>query len=592
MPQFLHRRAPHNAKVIALRACANLFRENAVLPWHPNSQDIALRLLIPMRALLHQAVISAFGTNENGLPCLRPDQTTKLATHDAASDRIELLDALLQCWRVEPRFIYLHGRDSSDLRGSTDFSSLTALKLLSFNPNSPSHTLELLCCLLEENNGHSILQSVRSLLLECHKLVFETERTLDPFLYAPLSEISSPIAHTLGLALVSSYFQAYPDKTLEMTIVFQISDWLKLNLRMQFAPEDSPRLMDLLEICLSIGLLSLCSSVEKDRLAIGHVFRYLDRLADHIGSPISNCAGLANIMADESSPVVGGRLAQTKRLMKIFTGVTCGSSGIAMACDEAWRRWYAIARRFGFKTRDIMYDVISDIAMSLSQQEPFAEQDLVEWIHLSGFLTSTLHFMGKTTPTHLTSNFPADLLPTRFSQHFCEPEEAQLFLGDMIGLLSGELPRMRDAAKELLSNELSPIMLETFIEILFSRMDAFRQDVMLAGLSEPTVLLLDQTLAIAASLMVRSTGATMISAMSLSHFQDILLSAAHYLCTLDYTATVSRLSMKVCRAAEVFLDKYDMSSTGSISGVMADYLMAFLTDDKYVSVDAVFVAYN
>ena len=580
---FLDRRAPPHATLLALNTCSRLLRDEQALLRLPSSLDFGLNLVIPLRALLHQAVTSTFGTDEYGQPSLKPDQYARVIMNNEFSERNNLLAALVHIWHLQPRLFFLYGRGSAASPVQRVFPLIiSASSLLFFEPYSPSQTIELLCCLFDENNCLPIQRLAQKALLEFQRSAVQVKWDPDPLYYTSATSLYRQTASTVGLAIAHHCLQPYPEKPMNLASLVMFSDWLGLASNVTYGAQDRPDVRSTLELCESAGILSLCSSGEEDRASISRFFQNAACHAQFHEVLFPNLKGLAEIMRQESTPVVGGRIAQMKRLTKILTGITVATSGLVTAWDLAWQRWQILARRFQVGRRQLPTESIEDTEVYAGKIRTPAEHELVEWSHISGFLTSSLDIIAL---IHSKVKFSAVKRPETSLQHTHLVGDGQQFLSEMTDLLTSEHSRMRDVARELLSHDLKPTMLLHFLRGLTLAASFLTDHSMLAIASERVTLLFEQILAILTSLLGRSGSMdSIVPSEELSILlQDTLSSAAYYSRSIDHGTVGPRLTIKFCRAIDLVLENNVAHMTDTFRMTLSDFLIAFLSDTALVS---------
>lgn len=214
---------------------------------------------------------------------------------------------------------------------------------------------------------------------------------------------------------------------------------------------------------------------------------------------------------------------------------------------------------------------------------------MTEWIQLSGFLVRTagLVYMPASGVHALNKIVPADYLPQWMEGSALQEEDVTNLLLGMLRLLSSEHPRMRDAAREQLGNELSPDLFHHVIAEIAALSDSFSDARQLEASFEAATLHFDQTLSILSQNIQRLSPPTSFSLFTCGYLERYLLAAASYAKQVGISANGTRIKLKVCKAAQAVLEKRKQcasSLSSSFRNKLAGYLLYFVEQAKHSDV--------
>ena len=580
---------PYQFRSAAIHACSAILASDEKVPWHPGREDVAIVVGPLVRELLQRAVTSTFGTGVHGQPTLSPDARSRNMLEDEGSMRNETVQALLQLFSQDNSVLFTQVEQGVH-QPSNGWS---ASELVRSDPQDPSNSISLLCCLLDDCNLPAIRQDAASVLLDIYNSEASTTST---------AAYANACAPAVNAALIRWYLQLSAADTAGQCAVLEThSSWLSALAHLLRSADDygTCALPQIIAGSELVGILSLCSNDDGVRHCSAQLFHQLDDLVQvpASSSPRSNVTSAARSLRDEGPSVIGGTVAQARRMHKVFTSLTERTPAISAAWEEAFRQWSAFAARFGvagFEPRQqegedaaSLFKGASLLDTSFMKAAPPTEDDMGQWIQLSGFLVTTLGLYRQNAsaqadaPINLADLFPHDQLPSRFYGTPAREVSGERFLPVMVDLLWAEHARMRDAGREIIGTYLDPAHAADLAARLHLPAEKFAEQGRFEAASEEVTLYFDQTLAVIVSLLPRLPAEHQLDVNTVRQLEHVILAAAYYAHKLGQGAGSTRLRNKISRTVQSLLDS-QLGQQGLVDpafrNLIVDYLLAYLAD--------------
>lgn len=313
------------------------------------------------------------------------------------------------------------------------------------------------------------------------------------------------------------------------------------------------------------------------------------------------------MLSDKMQDQLWGNIAQMKRLMKLFRSIENYSPALPMVWVDLYARWRNYAGIFGLEgalqQNDKSVGGIETSFVQITSPDEVSTFDstfngtpelknlsatqngMSEWIAISGFLVKTagLVCFPPSTERALNQLIPSEYLPERMHRALVKQDDlVQLLLG-MMRFLESEHLRMRDAAREHLGSELSPDHLHYIIAEMATRSEVLYNARQLDAACDAATLHFDQALPILAQNFERLSTPTSLSIFTCSQIERHLLAASLYASKMESSANVTRLKIKICKAAQAILEKRKQcasSLSASFRNTLSGYLVSFAEDAK------------
>lgn len=372
LPRLLSAQAHVAMQVATLNTLPDLLRQEDI-----DVAGLKDAVRVPALKLLHQAVTSTFGTDTTGRPSLHNlSQQSKQIMDDGESERNQLVLAILRLFRSEPDLLLRTEHDNIEPSTVRHKPVPFAEALLTVRPHDQSQAFALLACLMQEDNHKYIQDTVVDLLLflqqQVEPFVHEVDNSTSNIaqkrqgLYAFYANID-----TVALALARPCL-APPDETESGKVALRAFTRFLQEFGNRPASSETTASLSKLTVYLAemIGLLQLCSAnSELKGLGMGIVQAAASIIVEKDDSKgMSNIDGIAAAIEQEAGPVVGGQVAQMKRLMKIFRSITHYTPGLAAAWAELYAQWNNYGDVFGMQGFENQADKsVGGIEMSFMQ---------------------------------------------------------------------------------------------------------------------------------------------------------------------------------------------------------------------------------
>ena len=295
---------------------------------------------------------------------------------DIDSDRNRLVVAILQLFEAEPSLCLLRRDDSKP--STAQHTAIPSMQsLVTFRPHDQTQIFALLACLMQEDNHRHVQDTVVDLLLllqqvsllgsesqnESNALEIIQQQAERRNFHANMDMVVLAIARPC----LTSQDTTEGDKT-------SLKAFMTFLQRLATHSRDQESPADWLEatLCLAemIGFLQLCSANgELKALGMGilQAACAISSERDETSTP-TNINTVAAAIQQESGPVVGGHVAQMKRLMKIFRSITHFSTALSAAWAELYIRWNKCGGVFGMQGFENQVDKsVGGIEMSFMQ---------------------------------------------------------------------------------------------------------------------------------------------------------------------------------------------------------------------------------
>ena len=282
---------------------------------------------------------------------------------------------------------------------------------------------------------------------------------------------------------------------------------------------------------------------------------------------------------------------------KVFTSLTERTPALLAAWEEAFRQWAALAARFGmagFEQRGqegeesaLLFRGASLLDTSFMKAAPPTEEDMGQWIQLSGFLVTTLGLYRQKASAqadakaNLADLFPHDQLPSRFYGTSAREVPAVRFLPAMVDLLWAEHARMRDAGREIVGSHLDTAHAADLAAHLHLPAEKFAEQGRFEAASEEITLYFDQTLAVLVTMLPRLTAEHQLDPNAVRQLEHVFLAAAYYAHKLGQGAGSTRLRNKISRTVQSLLESQIGQQSlvqSAFRNLIIDYLLAYLAE--------------
>ncbi|PKS06874.1 hypothetical protein jhhlp_006950 [Lomentospora prolificans] len=362
---------------------------------------------------------------------------------------------------------------------------------------------------------------------------------------AILSTMADQITSTLNnseLARVKNYLEA---RVLLLTAIQDLA-------HLEEEISDLPSVASKLEMAL---LVSLCSSdletCELVTTCIGYFLRECvileasSAMAKQTTSLLRNSAVFRELASRDFR--LTGLVAFQKRVRNLLRRLQYPTSGILSAWELAFDKWVTLSKE-----------------ISTAAPDSLESRTLAEWRNFSGFLAS---LGGICTAAQAT------LLD--------EPTVSGL----RIRLLACSDVRVREATREILTTEISPPLfqplfraLESELEILFTGSLAMSE----SG-RDVEVIFAEQTSALLKGLIERLENPTDLSAASSVHLGALTLDFAKFLDSMNDSANVQRVKIKVCHLCEAVTKRKEylnLRDDVRIRNQLLESIFGWITDPR------------
>lgn len=369
--RFLGLKVPTQLQLAGLKALQELCKT-------PITNDSAFKntVFVPITKLLHQAVTFTFERNSKGQVTLHTiSSRSKQIMDDLESDRNQIIIAILRFFLLDPELLLLQQANTPSFEA--DRSPLQgADSLVSFRPFDTPQIFGLLTCLMHEDNHPSIQETVVDLLLllQLHMMPLHIPNELEGARKdATTANRRSFYAHIDVIALTV----ARPCLTVAGSVENDRSSNFLAYSRFVKQPaqaaREGARMLESADLALHlaelIGVSNLCSSDTTVKGLATTLVQAGAQLAMAIQTTLrSNLEGVAAAIDQDAGPVVGGHIAQMKRLMKIFRAVDQYTPSLPLVWLELYGHWKTFAAAFGMQGMEQMADKsVGGIDMSFMQ---------------------------------------------------------------------------------------------------------------------------------------------------------------------------------------------------------------------------------
>lgn len=367
MPRLLHQQSHTEVQVATINVLADLLRQVDL-----NMRELQGSAFLLISNTFHKTVTKNFGRNTDGKATLNGSSyRAKQEMDDLDSDRNQLIIAILNLFVSSP-YMLLDRHEIDLSHSSRTYDVLPTIEeLVHFRPYDVRQQLALLATLMQEDNHNHIQDSILDLFLLLQSQVI----TMDP------TSENNPQRLVLDRQRAENYYQnidtialalarpclARQDSTEHTILALQAFSIFLQGIVVSYALVDQASHKISLILCLAelISLLHMCSVDYEIRSCAMAIIQMGASIEAHPSENVTNLSSLAASMSQESGPLVGGHMAQMKRLMKIFRAIIKPSMALSAAWAELYSRWQDYAGTFGMQAfEDHQEKTLAGIEMS------------------------------------------------------------------------------------------------------------------------------------------------------------------------------------------------------------------------------------
>lgn len=346
VPRLLGLQAINPLKLAGIHALADLLSYSDI-----DKPQLRNAVVLPIGRLLHQTVLSTLSTNATGqLSLLQPGAHAKQIMDDLESERNEVILAVLDLIEVDPHLILYSPATGASSPNLTGVPLQQPSQLTKFRPYSLAQTLGLLNCLMQEDNHPYIRRRTVDVLLLLASYI-QTKISDTNFAgqeeFADLAKLL--YSHMDALVVAASRPCLAKQDSLEddraalgafLCFCTQISHVAsKLSLPIQ-------AMRTVAHFAEVVVLLNLMSADPETRNLSLALIAVTGKSA--IGTALSgNLPELAKAILIDQGNVIGGIVAQTKRITKLFAHIKSHSRALALSWMHSYKRWRKLGALYG-----------------------------------------------------------------------------------------------------------------------------------------------------------------------------------------------------------------------------------------------------
>lgn len=449
LPRLLERSSADPLVPIALQACAAVLEEDSDFPGRPDESTIGAAALPAIRRLLYGIAAGQLGAastpQRGGLPLPKSDALL-------LSSMIRLLDAAPRIFHldVRNRAPTLHTGSSAPQR----FDSMHIdVDLGAFDPDSVSASYRTLRWLCLSGGDATTTRLLATLMSSLQASAIRDLLSAPPHhrdnSEALLLETACLVYPTLAACVLQE-----DDTEIGLEALRKFCDWLSnMATAMQHCPSVRRQgLTGLLGLVETVAILALVKFSEDLTEDLAELCRQATSIASLTSHPAGNISSLLQALAQTNGPVRGGRQAQFKRLLQIFSSVEEPSPSIDFAWDEAIRMW-----------RTAFDDAAKPTDTGRRQTD---DEDETKRLRLLALTTAIAHLVRK--EDHAAGLIELHTcLPSRFHavDRSSRGTTISVYLRNLLDLLLSGSPTVRDAARVALAQHVHPYLLPDILPL-------------------------------------------------------------------------------------------------------------------------------
>ncbi|KAI9026450.1 hypothetical protein CLU79DRAFT_741805 [Phycomyces nitens] len=578
-------RAPTIFKQSAIKAALVIAMEHTRLPWIQPLQTIYTVLCEPIRKIL----LDFYGrdnikhdTSTSRKPILHiSDKKQKKDQRLEVNERNDLVLDILRLYQVTPRVAIL---------GSSNYS---------FDQNS-AVIFTITNCLRDP------LRSIREAAADCIYTLHQPSYIMSwgsPDLFMETFwKISSQVLFIIAKQLLDSRFKDSDTRKLLDLLKMLLEARNKFLREHQDLASQGHDIRERIQsgVGLEVALLVLVCSSDMD--VYNSVISCFDHMCVEAQLTESDTNGNPNsIILGENLPVyaelvsgssiISGRKSQQKRVCKSLRMMPTHSPGNLAAWEEVWKRWKTMSHVI-LRPHDDVKDDASELSrknilsrhdksknssiqrqaastLTSNRLEGMDDDKWIEWQNYAAFLASLggVCLMASATKTFSSSSSGSSSTKGsisysdfgHMSQRFSAATESSLmvdqYLLDMVELLISDNVLVREWAREILGNDLSPALYPT----MFRHLENTLQTCFGANndpICEPQYTLFVEQ-AISVLKLVLNRLEDNVNNMFTVDFSNLIHQYAQYLNRLGCTEMSTKIKIKMCQLCEVLMDRKD-----------------------------------
>lgn len=472
-----------------IEACHNLASVGKHAAWNYGLEDLYPVVAVPIRKLFMLAVLKGLDVAADvGGPINLPGLTVTAGEH---SDRNELLRAILNLWRHDPRLAF-HRPQAKGTRQDSKSEPLPFEAVLAMGVQVDPDQLQQMVYMLTRLLDHRNHGSIRHAALSTLRSIYENRTLHEPD--APSSVALAASRPWVGFSLSRALLDTWDSAAEERSVLCVLESWQTrlsealARLGPQSEPEEASKTFlgahraDWLlvgDVAKVASTLAMCT-VDPYNLARATTIyrRYFGSHVVQIARGVGVRSSVAEIlqrsdlfqdpMVAHEPQVPESRAAQVKRARTLLRLGT-ERANMTGVWDEAFRRWRVLGSQLHHRR----------IEHAVVREDASWEQDPVPaWLALSNLLAMMASKDLSTAASTAQSmpNTPAGLMPAQFSTPANRPKQADTFIQEMVDMLVADDLQTREGVKDALGIELDASLVPVLLKHLRTIVDHFFVD--------------------------------------------------------------------------------------------------------------------